>query len=350
MATFLVNQHDQHVRDMEEAAALENWEALEYHCAQYFLTEEMLRERAKLARRYAYSKACYKMPKLEHRIFARILASDRDDDYINFLTLNKEAFEYVVRKALPHLHPNRPSTLEPGRAPKRARGAPSWALTCEGVMALALRWLSTRHRHKDLQLEFSCSQGAISIAIKEGLKAIVAGLKDDDFAKVIFPDRMERDGLVELVQQQYGTSPYPLRFFACADGTLLLSKRPPTEEVQLKMYSGKDRVHAWNNIFVVSPTGKIIAKSTLWAGSFNDSTVSERLFRHIRDITDDDEHVAVDGGFPRDKRYIQPLQTGDVLPADPVLKSKELRTSKYVTVVRQVSLLDCCSAIVLFSL
>ena len=237
MATFLVNQLDFHAQKLEEACVLGNWEGAWYHTQRFVLVQEQLHERAKLARRYAYKKACYGTPKLVEKNFERILASDDDCDYINYLTLNKEAFVYTVRKAISYFKPNRPSTLEPGRAPKRSRGAPAWALTCEGVTALTLRWLSTRHRQKDLQLEFGCSQGVISKSVKEGLVAIVRGLRNDSLAKVVFPDRAERDGMVELIHQQYGKAPYQLRIFCCADGTLFLCDRPPTEELQLKMYS-----------------------------------------------------------------------------------------------------------------
>ena len=338
MATKLVDRLEKHLAGIEAAAAADDFSGVEDHAAKFLVTQATLRMRAKASRVYAYKKAGYSKPALERNIAEKMVLTGSDDDLINYITLNREAFEYTVRKALPHMHPLRPSTLEPARETKRSRrGAPGFTLTCELVIALTLRWLTTRHRHKDLQLEFSCSQSGISRAIMEGLRAIVAGLKDDPFAKVVFPSRTDRDGMVELVRQQYGSAPYPLRIFACADGTLLLCLRPPTEEEQLRMYSGKDRVHCWNNIFVVSATGKIIAYSICWAGSTHDAAAAHRLFSRMQAELDDDEHLAVDGGFPHTRSFVRPLQTGEKLPDDPEAKKKELRTSAHVTTVRQAA-------------
>lgn len=335
MASKLVARLEKHHAAFVTAAANDDASGMEDEAAKLLIVQATLRSRASAARKYAYKLAGYEKPALARNIAERILASDDDNDLINFLALNREAFEYTVRKALPHMHAMRPSTLEPGR--KRSRGAPSFKLTCELVIALTLRWLTTRHRHKDLQLEFSCSQSCISRAIAEGLRAIVSGLKDDPYAKVAFPSRAERDGMAEMVRQQYGSAPYPLRIFACADGTLLLCLRPPTEEEQLRMYSGKDRVHCWNNIFVVSATGKIIAYSICWAGSTHDAAAASRLFARMQARLDADEHVAVDGGFPHAGGFVRPLQTGERLPADPDAKKKELRTSAHITTVRQAA-------------
>lgn len=337
MATKLVNRLEEHLAGIKAAAEADDFSAVEDHAAKYLITASCLRKREQASRLYAFKKAGYSKPALSLNIAEKMVLSGSDNDLINYVTLNREAFEYTVRKALPHMHPLRPSTLEPDRVAKRCRGAPSFSLSCELVIALTLRWLTTRHRHKDLQLEFSCSQSGISRAIQEGLRAIVAGLKDDPFAKVVFPSREERDGMVEMVRQQYGTAPYPLRIFACADGTLLLCLRPPTEEEQLRMYSGKDRVHCWNNIFVVSATGKIIACSICWAGSTHDSAASNRMFSRMQAALDADEHLAVDGGFPHTGSFVRPLQTGDRLPADPAAKKKEERTSAHVTTVRQAA-------------
>ena len=337
MASKYVLRLEADLARLNEAARDDDYSGVEKYACAYIVTDATLRVRATASRRYAYAAAGYRMPALVDGIAERMVKSGDDSDMINYLTLSNDAFRYVVRKALPHMHASRPSWLEPGRVLKRTRGAPSFVLSCELVIALALRWLSTRHRHKDLQLEFACSQAAVSRAIHEGLRAVVGGLKDDPSAMVAFPDRAERDGMVELVRQQYGTAPYPLRLFACADGTLLLCLRPPTEEDQLRMYSGKDRVHCWNNIFVVSAMGKIIAYSICWPGSTHDATAANRMFRRMGAALQRDEHVAVDGGFPHAGNYVRPLQTGERLPADPEAKKKELRTSAHVTTVRQAA-------------
>ena len=61
------------------------------------------------------------------------------------------------------------------------------------------------------------------------------------------------------------------------------------------------------------------------------------MFRRITAVTDADEHVAVDGGFPKSQRFVRPLQTGEALPADRELRVKELRTSAHITTVRQAA-------------
>ena len=110
----------------------------------------------------------------------------------------------------------------------------------------------------------------MSRALKKGLHAIVASLKDDTVAMVLFSSRAS--STAELSRQQYFTAPYPLRFFACADGAFLMCTLSPTEKEQLHMCSGKDYVHCWNNIFVVGLTGKIIAYPFCWPGSTHDAS------------------------------------------------------------------------------
>lgn len=241
MSTKYVTRLEREYASMTAALEADDSDAFQVAAIKWMIAKATIDVRAKAARRYAYNKAGYGKPALSDNIADSILGARVDMDYILYLTLNVEAFDHVVRAALPHMNPLRPSTLAPAARVKRSRGAEEWTLTCEGVIALTLRWLSTRHLHKDLQLEFRCSQSTVSHAIKEGLRAIVAGLREDPLAKVIFPSRDERDGLAELARQQYGTAPYPLRFFACADGTILLCLRPPTEAEQLRMYSGKVR-------------------------------------------------------------------------------------------------------------
>ena len=99
----------------------------------------------------------------------------------------------------------------------------------------------------------------------------------------------------------------------------------------------KDRVHCWNNLFVVSLTGRIIAMSICWPGSTHDKVCSERVFRRMEALLDADEHVAVDGGFPHVGNFVRPLQTGEKLPADREERKKELRTSAHITTVRQAA-------------
>jgi hypothetical protein len=217
-----------------------------------------------------------------------------------------------------------------------ARAGGEFFFSCEDVIGLTLRWLGTRHRQKDLQLEFGAAQSTISRAIREGLRAIVQGLRGDKLALPPWPSREQRDMLVDLGQLKYGRSPYGTRPFACADGSLFLCEKPPTETLQLEMYSGKDRVHAWNCIFVVGLDGMLYASSLCWPGSTHDSVASTELFRDIRNALEPGENVYVDAGFPQwPDTYPRALSKGDKVPNNSDLNRKILRQSKHITCVRQ---------------
>lgn len=303
MASFLVFAHTRLTNELFEAFAAGNVSRYRKAYIRSLLIELQLVERKRAARKYAYRVADIKSFRMEG-IAAKILkglTEERPDDdaFINYLTLNKVAFEAVVKAAEPFLHASRKSVLVPSRL-KRIPAGRGNALNCEEVVALALRWLSTRHRQKDLQLEFGVAQSTISngqfhryailclcslalgyskaqerpntaaarvsapfvsyyAGIWEGLRAIVAGLSDDPRAFPDFPDEAERENFMELIRVQYGDAPIRQAVYSFADGSLFLVDRPPTEALQLLMFSGKDKVHAWNCIFITSPAGKIIA-------------------------------------------------------------------------------------------
>jgi hypothetical protein len=217
-------------------------------------------------------------------------------------------------------------------------------LTTVDIIAMVLRWFTTRHRHDDLALEFGVVRPTVTRGLQRGRAALLKALRSIPDAQIKVPSYEDLDLFADVIGRRYGKPPFEdVRICGFVDGTFIPCESPPDIRGQAIKYSGKECTTGYNNIFVATPDGCIIAAAIAYPGSMHDSTVGldimPGLFRQLRVNPDGSPRDALAGdiGFRSaffQKHIVIPLSNGDIVPEGP---EGELlvKLSRHITTVRQ---------------
>ncbi len=216
-----------------------------------------------------------------------------------------------------------------------------WKMTVLDILALTLRWFTTRHRHDDLALEFGIVRSSVTRMLGIGRRALLATLRTTRDSRIAIPSAATRDLHADVMCVKYGPSWDPsARPFAVIDGTWMSIMVPGTEAKQRLYYSGKNCDHGINSVFISGPDGCIHDAAFAFPGSFHDQTVAADMLGDWRRILRiGKEHIVGDIGFRAawlSSFILLPLSNGATIP--PGEEGVALkRQSRWLTSLRQGS-------------
>ena len=139
------------------------------------------------------------------------------------------------------------------------------------------------------------------------LKEVCTKLKNNEFAKISFPDHAKMAEFAAMIQVR---EPMVDNVIGFVDGLSLPIQCSDDEYMQNAAYNGYSHDTCCNNVFAFLPAGKVIYCSHNYPGSWHDSTVATDL---INVVVEKIGHYAmcVDQGFPRSGdlhgRFVGPM-------------------------------------------
>lgn len=189
---------------------------------------------------------------------------------------------------------------------QRSAGRPR-SLDNSGYLGLFLFYVGSQMKTKHLCLIFGIIPSTANSIIVWMLKVVCKKLKNNEYAKVSFPDPEKMAEFASIIQLR---EPLVDNVIGFVDGLSLPVQCSDNECLQNAAYNGYSHDTCCNNVFAFSPEGKVIYSSFNYPGSWHDSIVASDL---INVVVENIGHYAlcVDQGFPRSGdlhgRFVGPM-------------------------------------------
>ena len=262
------------------------------------------------------------------RMIESVTGERRDGAYMSFTGLPAFLFDDVFVKF------ERVSTTF-GRPTK---------LTERDCLALALRFMTTTGRLKDLEFDFGCVDQILQRELWPALERLRVVLFATVDAQCRMPTLQEGTDMEVAARTRYG--PPPIDFARPAilymDGTMIIVRGVANKEDQAKLayYGGKH--FAVNNCLVFDQYGCIVTYVICVPGCFHDARIARTVFENLASDTWNPNHFGciVDSGYTgHDKSgddgeaaVFRPMKSGQIS-----LDELALKFSAYIVTRRQAN-------------
>jgi hypothetical protein len=189
----------------------------------------------------------------------------RDGAFMNFLGVPAFLFDALLVK-----FEQRPSAGH-GRRTK---------LTNADCLALALRFMSTTGRLKDLEQDFGAVDSILQRELWPALAHLRAVLFNEPDAQCRMPTLEEGEDMELAARARYGPPPVDFAHPACLfmDGTVLAVQGVSDKEDQAKLAYYGTKQYAVNNCMVFDQFGRIVEYVLCCAGAFHDARIARPVF------------------------------------------------------------------------
>jgi hypothetical protein len=192
-------------------------------------------------------------------------------------------------------------------------------------------------QYKYISMIFGIVPSTVSSYINKMMQLICLKLKNNEAAKIIFPDEATKAIYANMIHQR---EPSVNNVIGFVDGLRLAARCGDTDEAQSVDYSGYSRDTACNNVFAFAPNGKIVYACINAPGSWHDSQVALPLIdKVIRDIGV--YALCVDGGFPMKDdlydKFVGPISRKRKRHLSPILREAVIARHEVYVSLRQAS-------------
>jgi hypothetical protein len=156
-------------------------------------------------------------------------------------------------------------------------------LTERDCLALALRFMTTSGRLKDLEVDFGCVDQILQRELWPALERLRSVLFATPDAQCRVPSKEEGYAMERAARMRYGSPPLDFARPACLymDGTILAVHGVSIKEDQAKLayYGGKQM--AVNNCLVFDQYGCVVAYVICAPGCFHDARIARTIFEKL---------------------------------------------------------------------
>ena len=210
--------------------------------------------------------------------------------WIDAIALNKSAFLELWSTMDPYMPASKPL----GRKCRMER---------EDMLALTLYWLHTKVTIAKVGQFFGCPEDTTGRCMSKGLDVLDKHLASHPDAAIVWPNVSEIKQWAAAIKVKLLRCKQPFDLaekpFAFVDGCDLRIQRSSQVEEHDLNYNKKNGFAKVGNIFVWSPTGKIIMAMMNAPGKMHDSDIAADLYKRLSDRTQTPSFFAIlaDQGF-----------------------------------------------------
>lgn len=260
--------------------------------------------------------------------WSKLLRCGDDGDFIEVTGLSRTAFGILHRKLFP---------VDMDRNSKVGRKR---LLNTLDELGMYLHFTNSTMKLKTICQLFGVTPSTASVAIKRIRRRVCRRLLGDPDCCIRWPTPAEQEHFSRLIQQREPLLPDQL--FGFVDGCSFPCATADDADVQNAYYNGWKSGTYVNNVFVFSPTGKIIFASINAPGSWHDAALCGDLYELLLDETKTTEGLAIvaDTAFPRSgplaRKIVAPTEFDTVSHATNVA-IEEIKRHQLIVSLRQAA-------------
>lgn len=267
-----------------------------------------------------------------------LLLSRNDMAYIEILSLNCAAFDFLLRAFKPVwkqiIRPITSSLHAPQKQLRKGRPRSTNARYC---LAVTLMWLNSWAPGKDLQLASGLTPTVFSVALNMGLDILYELLPTIPDAQIRWPSVEEMAELSSVVRLKMGDV-LPSTW-GMVDGLNLRIEEPFEPDIQNAYFNQWLQGVYCSSVFVFRADGPIAWSRLNCPGSWHDARIAYPLYGKLLRSCPLPYNVVSDTAFPRTKLMESKIwagrKVGDVEPADRREARKQQNRHAAITYMRQ---------------
>jgi hypothetical protein len=259
------------------------------------------------------------LPRHEESPWSRLFENGDDASFTSVTGFNRQSFN--------ELH----GIIFGNAANSEDFGRPT-LMSTYGELGMILHFLNSSMKLKTICQIFGTSMATTSRTIKKMCKLLPIRLKENEKARVKFPNTDEMKYFSILIANR---EPAIQNAFGFLDGLSLPTQCSDDMNEQNSYYNGWHSDTTINNVLVFSPEGKIIFCSLNYPGSWHDATVSKDLYDklHLCEYA-----LLADSAFPAgnifSEKILKPLQR---FSSNPKTKQMQVRRQHAIVSLRQTA-------------
>ncbi len=211
------------------------------------------------------------------------------------------------------------------------------SLMIHAELGMFLFFIGSTMNIKHLCLLFGTTPNVCSQTVRRMLKQVPRNLRNNEFAKVVFPNNERMAQFAAMVQN---SEPVAHDVIGFLDGVSLHSECSSDTLEQNAMYNGYHADTMVNNIIVYGADGKVIMCALNFPGSSHDGSLCTNILPILREKIGVFK-ICVDQGFPRRGDALDilvgPVSKRSARSLSPLLRDYILRLSNVYVSLRQAS-------------